>query len=82
MNRLANRTVPQIFAAFKETYQNYMHRGFRITTVHSNGELAPLQYMVASLAPEEPAETGTSQDTYQEPSVVVATTSLLMNSPF
>ena len=26
-----------------------MHRGFRITTVHSDGEFAPLQYMVASL---------------------------------
>ena len=26
-----------------------MHRGFRITTVHSDGEFAPLQAMVASL---------------------------------
>ena len=49
VNRLANRTVPQIFAAVKEMYQYYMHRGFLITTVHSDGEFAPLQALVASL---------------------------------
>ena len=45
----ANRTVPQIFAAFKEIYQYYLHRRFRITTVHSNGEFAPLQALIESL---------------------------------
>ena len=49
VNHLENRTVPQIFAAFKEIYQYYMHHGFRITTVHSDGEFAPLQALVASL---------------------------------
>ena len=49
VNHLANRTVPQIFASFKEVYQYYMHHGFRITTVHSDGEFAPLQALVASL---------------------------------
>ena len=49
VNHLANRTVPQIFAASKEIYQYYMHCGFRITTVHSDGEFAPLQVLVASL---------------------------------
>ena len=49
MNHLANRTVPQIFAAFKEIYQYYMHCGFCITTVHSDRKFAPLQALVASL---------------------------------
>ena len=49
VNHLANRTVPQIFASFKEIYQYYMYRGFRITTVHSDGEFAPLQALVAAL---------------------------------
>ena len=49
MNHLANRTVPQIFTALKEIYQYYMHCGFRITTVHTAGEFAPLQALVAAL---------------------------------
>ena len=46
VNHLTNRTFPQIFAAFKEIYQYYLHRGFRITTVHSDGEFAPLQDLI------------------------------------
>ena len=49
VNHIVNRTVPQIFVAFKEIYQYYMHRGFLITTVHSDGGFAPLQALVASL---------------------------------
>ena len=49
MNHLVNRMVPQIFVAFKEIYQYYMHCGFRITSVHSDREFAPLQALVASL---------------------------------
>ena len=49
MNHLANRTVPQIFVAFKEIYQYYMNHRFRITTVHSDGEFAPIQALVAAL---------------------------------
>ena len=49
VNHLANGTVPQIFAAFKKIYQYYMHHGFPTTTVHSGGEFAPLQPLVASL---------------------------------
>ena len=49
VNHLANPTVPQIFAAFKEIYQYYLHRGFCIMTVHSGGEFAPLQALIASL---------------------------------
>ena len=37
VNHLTNRTVPQIFAAFKEIYQYYLHHEFRITTVNSDG---------------------------------------------
>ena len=48
VNHLANRTVPQIFVAFKEMYQYYLHRGFCITAVHSDGEFAPFQALVAS----------------------------------
>ena len=49
VNHLANRMFPLIFAVFKNFYQYYMHHGFRITTVHSDGEFAPLQALVASL---------------------------------
>ena len=49
VNHIANRTVQQIFAAFKEIYQYYMHHGFHITTVYSDGEFAPPQALVAAL---------------------------------
>ena len=49
VNHLADRTVPQIFKAFKEIYQYYLHRGFRITTVHADGEFAPLTTLIDSM---------------------------------
>ena len=49
VNHIANRTFPQIFSAFKEIYQYYMHRGFRITRVQSDREFAPLQALVVTL---------------------------------
>ena len=36
VNHLANCTVPDIFKDFKELSQYYLHRGFRITTVHAD----------------------------------------------
>jgi hypothetical protein len=45
-NHLADRTVPQIFKAFKDMYQYYLHRGFHITTVHANIEFAPLKPLI------------------------------------
>ena len=36
-------------AEFKEIYQYYSHCGFRIVTVHSDGEFAPLQALIVSL---------------------------------
>jgi hypothetical protein len=49
VTQLANRTVPQIFKAFKEIYQHCLQQGFRITTVHADGEFAPLQTLIASM---------------------------------
>jgi hypothetical protein len=49
INHLADRTVWQIFMAFKEIYQYYLQRGFRITTVHADGEFAPLKVLIESL---------------------------------
>jgi len=49
VTHLANRTVPEIFKAFKEIYQYYLQRGFRITTVHADGEFEPLATLIASL---------------------------------
>ena len=46
VNHLANRTVPEIFKAFREIYQYYLQRGFRITTVHADGEFAPLKGLI------------------------------------
>ena len=49
VNHLAKRTVLQIFATYKEIYQYYLHHRFRITTVHSDREFAPLQDLISSL---------------------------------
>jgi hypothetical protein len=49
VNHLANRTVPQIFQAFKEAHQHYLQRGFPITVVHADGEFAPLKILIESM---------------------------------
>jgi hypothetical protein len=49
INHLADRPVPQIFKAFKEIYQYYLQRGFRITMVHADREFAPLKVLIESL---------------------------------
>jgi hypothetical protein len=49
VNHLADRTVPQIFKPFKEIYQYYLHPGFRITTVHADGEFEPLTTLIQSI---------------------------------
>ena len=54
VNRLANRTVPHIFKAFKEVYSNYLQRGFRITVLHADGEFASLKILI-ELMPGGPA---------------------------
>jgi hypothetical protein len=40
INHLADRTVLQIFKAFKEIYQYYLQHVFHITVVHAKGEFA------------------------------------------
>jgi hypothetical protein len=37
VNHLTDRTVPHIFKAFKEMHQQYLQRGFHITTVYADG---------------------------------------------
>jgi hypothetical protein len=49
VNHLADRTVPQILKAFKEMYQYYLQRGFHITTVHADGEFAPLKTLIEDM---------------------------------
>jgi hypothetical protein len=49
INHLADRTVPQIFKAFKGIYQYYLQRGFHITVVHADGKFAPLKPLIESI---------------------------------
>jgi hypothetical protein len=48
-NHLTERTVLQIFKAFKEMYQYYLQRGFHITTVHDDSEFTPLKTLIKSM---------------------------------
>ena len=49
INHLPNRTVDQIFKAFKEIYQYYLHRGFCITMVRTDGKFEPLKALIEAL---------------------------------
>jgi hypothetical protein len=49
VNHLADRAVLQIFKAFKEMYQYYLQRGFHITMLHDDGELAPLKTLIEAM---------------------------------
>jgi hypothetical protein len=49
VDNLADRTVPQIFKAFKEMYHNYLQRGFHITTVHADREFAPIKTLIEAV---------------------------------
>ena len=49
VNHLANRKTATVFAAFRDMYQFYMQRGFRITTVHADGEFQALKQLIESL---------------------------------
>ena len=49
VNHIANSTLLEIFKSFKELYQYYLHRGFRITTVHADGKFGPLNSLIESL---------------------------------
>jgi hypothetical protein len=49
VNHLADKTVPQIFKAFKEMYQYCLQRGFHITKVHADGEFAPINTLIEAM---------------------------------
>jgi hypothetical protein len=49
VNHLVDRTVPQMFKAFKEMYQYYLHCGFHIMMVHADGEFAPLKTLIEAM---------------------------------
>jgi hypothetical protein len=49
VNHLPNRTAPEIFKAFKEIYQYYFHRGFRIAIVLADAEFAPVKSLIDSM---------------------------------
>ena len=49
VHHLSNRTVPQIFNAFKEIFTYYLQRGFRITTIGMDGDFAPLKPLIAAM---------------------------------
>ena len=49
VTHLSDRKGPEIFKAFKEIYHFYLHRGFRITTVHVDGEFASLKTDIEEL---------------------------------
>ena len=49
VNHLENCTVPEIFKAFKEVYQHYLHCGFRITILHADGEFGSLKILIEFL---------------------------------
>ena len=49
VHHFVNRTVPQIFNAFKEIFTYYLQRGFRITTISMDGEFAPLKPLILAM---------------------------------
>jgi hypothetical protein len=49
VSHLANKSVPQIFTAFREIYQYYLQRGFCIRTVHADGEFSLLKALIKSM---------------------------------
>jgi hypothetical protein len=48
INHLADRSVVNI-KAFKEIYQYYLHQGFQITTVHTDGEFEVLKPLIEAI---------------------------------
>jgi hypothetical protein len=49
VNHLIDRKMKTTYKAFKEIYRFYLNRGFRITTVHADGEFAPLQALIQGM---------------------------------
>ena len=49
VSHLPGRSKKQIFRAFKELFIFYIRYGFRITTVHSDGNFAPFKPMIEGM---------------------------------
>jgi hypothetical protein len=49
VNHLSDRTVTTIFKAFEEIYIFYLNRGFHISTLHVDGEFAPLKAQIQAM---------------------------------
>ena len=49
VNSIPNRKAGTVFKAFKEHHGYYARRGFRITTLHADGEFGPLQGMIEGM---------------------------------
>jgi hypothetical protein len=47
--RIPFPSTPTIFKAFKEIFQYYLQRGFRITVLHVDAEFAPLKTMIETM---------------------------------
>jgi len=43
---LADRKIETIFNAYMQVYSLYRRRGFRVTTVHADGEFKPMKAMI------------------------------------
>ena len=46
---IEDRKSITIFKYFKEIYMYYLKRGFQITTLHVDGEFAPLQALIQDI---------------------------------
>mmetsp|Transcript_37239 Transcript_37239/g.52594 ORF Transcript_37239/g.52594 Transcript_37239/m.52594 type:complete len:384 (+) Transcript_37239:225-1376(+) len=53
-NHLANRKIKQIFKAFLEIYQYYLHCRFPIDTIHADNEFGPLKQKIGQTIPGGP----------------------------
>ena len=54
VHHIADRKAKTIYNAFNEVYIYYRKRGFRIITLHTVGEFAPLQAMITEHIPGGP----------------------------
>ena len=49
VSHLEYRKSTTTFKSFKEIYMYYLKRGFQITTLHVDGEIAPLQELIQEI---------------------------------
>ena len=49
ISHLIGRKVQNIFQAYKSLHRYYLRRGFRITTLHADGEFVPLKELIEGM---------------------------------